>query len=241
MKKNTMIRALLITALGTAPLLGCGSSSDPVVQPNPLGGQAVGSTTNSLGAPLDEYVDLTFQPTAGGAPVVVTTALDGTYAASLSAGDYDLLATRPGYEDYDSATLTISDGAVTTHDFSMLALPDNTFIGSANCGVCHQSHYDTFERSGHPYKLNKVVNGQMPTYPFSSIAGALAMIDDDDTDVDDPKLGTDNTLGTPQSYLDVPFVIGGFHWKARFTDPDGYIVTGSSVQYFSTSVVMNCV
>ena len=42
---------------------------------------------------------------------------------------------------------------------------------------------------------------------------------------------TDNTLGTPGSYADITYVIGGFGWKARWIDADGYIVTGSNVQF----------
>ena len=109
-----------------------------------------------------------------------------------------------------------------------------TYVGSETCGTCHPGIYATFLNTGHPYKLNPVENGEMPTYPFSSIDGALAMVGDDDVDSDDPDPnigGTDNALGTPASYDDVSYVIGGFGWKARFMDADGYIVTGSSVQY----------
>jgi Cytochrome c554 and c-prime len=113
-----------------------------------------------------------------------------------------------------------------------------TYVGSEACSTCHSEIFGWFRNSGHPYKINEVVDGQMPTYPFSSIDGALAMVDDDDAPLadesatPDPNIGgTDNSLGTPMSYDDVSFVIGGFGWKARFMDLDGYIVSGSSVQY----------
>ncbi|MHC4923477.1 MAG: multiheme c-type cytochrome [Planctomycetota bacterium] len=106
-----------------------------------------------------------------------------------------------------------------------------SYVGSATCAGCHQTKYDQFIQSGHPYKLNKIEGNQVPTYPFTDLSGALEQVTDDDDDESDPKSGTDNTLGTPQTYADVSYVIGGYGWKARWIDKDGYVVTGSSVQY----------
>ena len=110
-----------------------------------------------------------------------------------------------------------------------------TYVGSEACGSCHAGTLATFMRTAHPFKINKVVDGQMPTYPFSTIEGALEMVTDDDLpladETPDPAPGTDNTLGTPAGYSDVSYVIGGFGWKARFMDLNGFIVTGSNVQY----------
>lgn len=80
-----------------------------------------------------------------------------------------------------------------------------TFIGSEACAECHQEIYDVFARSGHPYKLNRVVDGQPPVYPFTEIPSP------------------------PEGYTwdDISYVIGGYNWKARFIDQDGYIITGS--------------
>ena len=36
------------------------------------------------------------------------------------------------------------------------------YVGSDTCGVCHEETYDVFIQSGHPWKLNKVVDGQPP-------------------------------------------------------------------------------
>ena len=59
-------------------------------------------------------------------------------------------------------------------------------------------------QSGHPYKLNKVENGQPPVYPYTEV----------------PEV--------PEGYTwdDVTYVIGGYNWKARFIGTDGYIITG---------------
>jgi len=80
-----------------------------------------------------------------------------------------------------------------------------TFIGSEACAECHQDIYDVFMLSGHPYKLNRVVNGEPPQYPFSEI--------------NDPPEG--------YTWDDISYVIGGYNWKARFIDQNGYIITGT--------------
>jgi hypothetical protein len=78
------------------------------------------------------------------------------------------------------------------------------FIGSEACAECHQDIYDVFVRSGHPWKLNKVENGEPPDFPFSEV----------------PR--------PPDGYTwdDISYVIGGYNWKARFIDQNGYIITG---------------
>jgi hypothetical protein len=61
-------------------------------------------------------------------------------------------------------------------------------------------------KSGHPWKLNKVVDGQPPDYPFTEV------------------------LDPPEGYTwdDIAYVIGGYNWKARFIDQNGYIITGDA-------------
>ena len=83
------------------------------------------------------------------------------------------------------------------------------YVGHDACKTCHSAIYDDYIQSGHPYKLNKVENGQPPTYPHSVVPNP------------------------PEGYTwdDITYVIGGFNWKARFTDSQGYIITGDAVQY----------
>jgi hypothetical protein len=86
------------------------------------------------------------------------------------------------------------------------------FIGTEACAECHQELTDVFLQSGHPYKLNAVVDGQPPTYPFSELPSP------------------------PEGYTwdDISYVIGGYNWKARFIDQEGFIITGdanSTTQY----------
>ncbi|MFO7606271.1 MAG: multiheme c-type cytochrome [Desulfurivibrionaceae bacterium] len=115
------------------------------------------------------------------------------------------------------------------------------YVGSESCAECHAERYADFVQSGHPYKLNKVVNDSVPTYPFSDITGALARVTDaggssrvdllTGDPLDSNGFATDNVLGTPSGYSEVTYVIGGYGWKARWIDADGYIVTGTEVQY----------
>ena len=87
-----------------------------------------------------------------------------------------------------------------------------SFVGSETCAECHEELTEVFNRSGHPWKLNRVVNGEPPDYPFTDLPG--------------PPEG--------YSWDDISYVIGGYNWKARFIDQNGYIITGdegSSTQY----------
>lgn len=86
-----------------------------------------------------------------------------------------------------------------------LSFQPPSFIGSEACAECHQETYDVFVKSGHPWKLTKVVDGEAPVYPF--------------TEIPSPPEG--------YSWDDISYVIGGYNWKARFIDQQGYIITGA--------------
>lgn len=88
-------------------------------------------------------------------------------------------------------------------DTETIDLPALDYIGSDKCQACHEDHYSRFIKSGHPYKLNKV-NGAQPTIPYS-----------------------DAVIPTPAGYdwSDVSYLIGGYGWKARFVDQNGYVMT----------------
>ncbi len=77
------------------------------------------------------------------------------------------------------------------------------YVGSATCSGCHAELYETFMKSGHPWKLNKIEGGQAPDYPFR--------------DLRQPPEG--------YTWDDISYVIGGYWWKARFIDKEGYIIT----------------
>jgi hypothetical protein len=78
------------------------------------------------------------------------------------------------------------------------------YVTSQTCAGCHEEVAAVFNMSGHAFKLNPVVDGQPPEYPFTEV-----------TDL-------------PEGYTwdDISYVIGGYNWKARFIDVEGYIITG---------------
>ncbi len=91
------------------------------------------------------------------------------------------------------------------------------YVGSAKCGECHTEVYSTFMKSGHPWKVNPVVNGQPPKYPF--------------TEVPNPPEG--------YTWNDISYVIGGYNWKARFMDKQGYIITDKPGATISDTEYLN--
>lgn len=78
--------------------------------------------------------------------------------------------------------------------------PTSTYVGSEKCKTCHMEKYNDWKTSGHPYKLNTPAEAQA----FNSPA-----------------------VPAPDGYTynDIYLVIGGWGWKARFLDNNGYIIT----------------
>jgi hypothetical protein len=70
-------------------------------------------------------------------------------------------------------------------------------------------------QGGHAYKLNPVVDGQPPEYPFTEVSEL------------------------PEGYTwdDISYVIGGYNWKARFIDQEGYIITDAPGESGNTEYV----
>lgn len=82
--------------------------------------------------------------------------------------------------------------------------PGSDYAGREACAQCHSEIYDTFMQSGHPFKLNKVVDGNPPDYPYTEVS----------------------ELPEGYDWDDITYVIGGYNWKARFIGKDGFIITG---------------
>ena len=83
------------------------------------------------------------------------------------------------------------------------------YAGSEKCEECHKEIYTGYRASGHPYKIQKIKDGQPPVYPVGRSSG-----------VPRPPEGMD--------WKDISHVIGGYGWKARFMDLEGYILTGKA-------------
>ncbi len=77
------------------------------------------------------------------------------------------------------------------------------YAGDTTCGGCHKEIFDTYMKSGHPWQLAKVENGNPPDYPY--------------TDLKEPPDG--------YTWDDILYVVGGYKWKARFINSEGYIIT----------------
>ena len=77
------------------------------------------------------------------------------------------------------------------------------YVGSQVCAGCHKEVADVHAQSGHASALSKIIDGQAPQLPFSTLS--------------DP----------PQGYTwnDITYVLGGYRWQAIFADKDGYIIT----------------
>jgi hypothetical protein len=98
--------------------------------------------------------------------------------------------------------------AGSVHAASAEAAP---YVGSKVCESCHPTIYADFRKTGHPFKLNDADSAILPIgeyYPYTSV-----------------PLPPDLTID------DVSQVIGGFWWKARYIDNEGYILTGTDRQY----------
>ena len=87
--------------------------------------------------------------------------------------------------------------------------PEQAYIGTEQCATCHPGIYDSFIKTGHPYILSAVEEGQKPVYPFTTV----------------------DHVPSGYGWEDLSYVIGGFKWKANYLDADGYIVTGNDAQW----------
>lgn len=92
------------------------------------------------------------------------------------------------------------------------------YVGTQTCLSCH-SDKDTFLETGHNFKLSKVENGEAPKFPFTSIEGSVELL-----------YGADNSAGTPNSWEEVSYVIGGYYRTAMYLDKNGYILSGTGVR-----------
>ena len=77
------------------------------------------------------------------------------------------------------------------------------YVGSAACRGCHVEITEAFFLSGHAFTLNPITEGTTPEYPFTGF------------------------ISPPAGYAweDISYVVGGYLWKARFLDQQGFIIT----------------
>lgn len=90
------------------------------------------------------------------------------------------------------------------------------YVGTQVCLSCHEDKA-SFLETGHNFKLTKVIDGQAPKRPFTDIDGSLAIL-----------IGVENAAGTPKSWDDISYAIGGFRRCVMFVDKEGFVLTGKS-------------
>ncbi len=83
----------------------------------------------------------------------------------------------------------------------LLAIPSfaaaQAYEGSEFCAECHETQFNQWAVSGHPYKLMKGSEAKFRPIP----------------------------LPAGHTWDDISYVIGGYKWKSRYLDQDGYIIT----------------
>ena len=87
------------------------------------------------------------------------------------------------------------------------------YAGDESCKKCHLNIYKQYRKTGHPYKIQRL-EGSPPVYPANTSPGV-------------PHPPAD------KSWDDISYVIGGFQWKARFMDNEGYILTGKANRQYN--------
>jgi len=96
------------------------------------------------------------------------------------------------------ATIVLGAVLMTFPLTTIAEAPDySDYDGSAACKSCHEENYNDWYRSGHPYKLMKAEEAKNRPIPLP--AGV--------------------------EWEDVSYVIGGYKWKSRYVQTDGYIYT----------------
>jgi len=78
------------------------------------------------------------------------------------------------------------------------------YVGSEACAECHEDLHAGWMGTGHAWIMSQPVDGKAPALPF--------------TELDGPPEG--------YTWDDILYVIGGYGWKARFVDHQGYLITG---------------
>ena len=106
------------------------------------------------------------------------------------------------------------------------------YAGSSTCGGCHARQYASWENSGHPYKIvpkQEILDGTgYPPWIQSDVHGDEFAVDADffDAGQGGDQVLTINADTFPNGWDDITYVIGGYGWKARFINNEGYIITG---------------
>jgi len=87
--------------------------------------------------------------------------------------------------------------------------PELAYVGSDACLACHAEEHANWTDSGHPYKLTKI-DGVSPDNKFPTFS-------EFPRDPIVPPVGYE--------WSDISYTIGGYGWKMRWIDSNGYIIS----------------
>jgi nitrate/TMAO reductase-like tetraheme cytochrome c subunit len=220
-------KKLLLASMITM-LVACGSDNDdttlPVENTPPV---AVADAANVLASAV-VTIDVLANDTDADGDTLTILSVDST-SAVIKDGKVDFTAGAEAGEVKFNYTITDgTDEASAVVTVTVEALPEPevlAYVGSAACATCHSGKHETFAKTGHNFKIMKNPGNDAPVFPYTpatTITGAIDLLVDSTPN---------NDLGAPTSYDEVSYTVGGYGWKMRWLDKDGYIVTGENVQY----------
>ncbi|GIU22542.1 Ig-like domain-containing protein [Shewanella sp. MBTL60-007] len=217
-------KRVLLASMATL-LVACGSDNDDAVTPptsdnNPPVAQPT-TATAIVGTPV--MVDAIANDTDPDGDALTLTVVELTEGSGTGViKDNQLLFTpeQPGTVVF---SYTVADPQGATDDSTVTikvsaATETGHFVGTQTCLTCHTDKA-TFLETGHNFKLSKIENGEAPQFPFSSLEGSVELL-----------YGADNSAGTPNSWDEVSYVIGGYYRTAMYLDSNGYILSGTGVR-----------
>ncbi len=101
------------------------------------------------------------------------------------------------------------------------------YAGKNSCYLCHSNMKDEFEKSGHPWKIQAIdrskvdANGVYKPFPAGTNEAGVPLAPE--------VIAAGFSYTSPDS--NVAYMIGGFGWKARWMNKNGYIYKGTKAQY----------
>ncbi|SHH93968.1 Cytochrome c554 and c-prime [Ferrimonas marina] len=230
---KTFQKTTLALLMGSVALVGCGSDSKddttPPVTPPPENTPPVAEDASRV---TESNLPLTINPMLHASDADegdVLTLVSASSEQGKITVDGDRIRFDPQGEVGEVAIqYTISDGTDEASATITVKVHEAIYAGTQTCLTCHSMESlgdaSAHQNHGHNFKIMKIANDEAPAFPYVDVDGALEMIDNDGNP-------TDNTLGTPVSYADVSYTSGGYAWKIRWMDEDGYLVTGQQAQH----------
>ncbi|MBR9729096.1 Ig-like domain-containing protein [Shewanella intestini] len=232
MNANIQSKKLLLATMVTM-LCACGSdnSSDnlpdipPPVNPPPVAENAQRTTDANRAIIINPMLHAS--DSSGQSLTLVSATTDKGRVVQL---DGDLIKLDPQSQQGDiNISYTVSNGVDEASATIVVTAHEPMYVGTQRCLACHGEgspfkDVASHQLHGHNFKISTIANDETPAFPYSSVDGAIDKLVNSAAD-------TDNTLGKPQSYADVAYTSGGYAWKYRWLDKDGYLVTGSEAQF----------